>query len=63
MGSTTHVEEDQRELAKDLHRHAHQTYGFHKRGNSGDEWGQQDQDPILLELKTNVHKKKILAFE
>jgi len=23
----------------------------------------QDQDPIFLELKTNVHKEKMMAFE
>ena len=23
----------------------------------------QDHDPILLELKANIHKKRVLAFE
>ncbi|KAG5576493.1 hypothetical protein H5410_056627 [Solanum commersonii] len=25
--------------------------------------GEQDQDPILLELKANVHKQKVFTFE
>ncbi|WMV49632.1 hypothetical protein MTR67_043017 [Solanum verrucosum] len=52
IGSTTHVEEEKRELAKDVHRLAHLEVKE-----------KQDQDPIFLELKANVHKQKVLAFE
>ena len=46
------------------------TNGFHKRRSSGDEWGwiiitaeKQDRDPVLLEMKKNVQKQKVMAFE
>ena len=49
------------------------THRFHIRINSGDKWVEsslvskvkekQDQDPILLDLKENVQKQRLLAFE
>ncbi|WMV14251.1 hypothetical protein MTR67_007636 [Solanum verrucosum] len=52
MGSTSHVEEGNKELAKDMHRLAQ--LGVKEK---------QDKDPIFLELKANVHKQKVMAFE
>ncbi|WMV46551.1 hypothetical protein MTR67_039936 [Solanum verrucosum] len=76
MGSTAHVEEDKKELAKDVHRLARlgvRLMDFTEGGAVvmyGDESSlvskvieKQDQDPILLELKANVHKQKVMAFE
>ncbi|WMV45810.1 hypothetical protein MTR67_039195 [Solanum verrucosum] len=76
MGSTGHVEEEKRELAKDVHRLARlgvQLMDSTKGGvvvmNGAESSlmsevkGKQDQDPILLELKVNVHKQKVMAFE
>ncbi|WMV32620.1 hypothetical protein MTR67_026005 [Solanum verrucosum] len=76
MGSTTHFEEDKKELAKDVHRLARlgvQLFDSTKGGvvvMNGVESSlvsevkeKQDQDPILLELKVNVHKQKVMAFE
>ncbi|KAH0698695.1 hypothetical protein KY284_012910 [Solanum tuberosum] len=76
MGSTAHFEEDKRELAKDVHRLARlgvRLMDSTKRGvvvKNGAESSlvsevkeKHDQDPILLELKANVHKQKVMAFE
>ncbi|KAH0728063.1 hypothetical protein KY284_003928 [Solanum tuberosum] len=76
MGSTAHVEEGKRELAKDVHRLAHlgvrlmdSTEGGIVVTNGAESSlvsevkEKQDQDPILLDLKANVHKQKVLAFE
>ncbi|KAH0702583.1 hypothetical protein KY285_016861 [Solanum tuberosum] len=76
MGSTSHFEEDKRELAKDVHRLARlgvrvmdSTEGRVVVMNGAESSlvsevkEKQDQDPILLELKANVHKQKELAFE
>ncbi|KAH0730162.1 hypothetical protein KY289_001350 [Solanum tuberosum] len=76
MGSTTHVEVEKRELAKDVHRLARlgvrlldSTEGgvvLMNRAESSlvsEVKEKQNQDPILLELKENVHKQKILAFK
>ncbi|KAH0658081.1 hypothetical protein KY289_026829 [Solanum tuberosum] len=46
MGSTAHVKEEKRELAK-----------------VSEVKEKKDHDQILLELKENVHKQKVLAFE
>ncbi|WMV33197.1 hypothetical protein MTR67_026582, partial [Solanum verrucosum] len=76
MGSTSHVEEEKKELAKYVHRLAR--YGV--RYMDSNEGGavvingvesslpsevkeKQYQDPILLELKANVHKPKVMDFE
>ena len=76
MGSTAHVEEGKRELEKDVHRL--ERLGFRIMDSieggivvtNGAESSlvaevkeKQDQDPIFLELKVNVHKQKVLAFE
>ncbi|KAH0784270.1 hypothetical protein KY290_003868 [Solanum tuberosum] len=76
MGSTAHVEEEKRELAKDVHRLTRlgvrlmdSTEGGVVLLNGAESSlvsevnEKQDQDPILLELKANVHKQKVLAFE
>ncbi|WMV46834.1 hypothetical protein MTR67_040219 [Solanum verrucosum] len=76
MGSTAHVEEERRELAKDVHRLARLGVRLMDSTEGGvvvmngaesslmlEVKGKQDQDPILLELKANVHKQKALAFE
>ena len=41
MGSNTHVSEEKRELAKDVHKLApgSHTHGFHRRMDSGDKMG------------------------
>ena len=42
MGSTSHVEEDKKELAKDVHRSrtfGNHTYGLQIRRHIGDQWG------------------------
>ncbi|WMV29266.1 hypothetical protein MTR67_022651 [Solanum verrucosum] len=52
MGSTTHFEEGKKELAQKVHKLARLEIK-----------GEKDQDLILLELKANVHKQKVMAFE
>ncbi|KAH0641167.1 hypothetical protein KY285_037753 [Solanum tuberosum] len=65
-----------RELAKDVHRLARLRVKLMDSTEGGivvmngaesslvsEIKGKQDQDPILLELKANIHKKKVLAFE
>ena len=76
MGSTAHVEEEKRELSKDVHkitcmevRHMDST----EKGivvTNGAESSlvsevkeKQDQDSILLDLKANVPKQRVLGFE
>ena len=76
MGSNIYFEEENSELAKDVHRLAR--LGVKLKDSkeeriivtNGDESSlvsevkeKQDQDPILLELKENVHKQRVLAFE
>ncbi|KAH0709554.1 hypothetical protein KY284_010981 [Solanum tuberosum] len=76
MSSTTHVEEEKRELAKDVHRLTRLGVRLMDSTEGGivvmngaesslvsEVKGKQDQDLILLILKANVHKKKVLAFE
>ncbi|KAH0656975.1 hypothetical protein KY285_031857 [Solanum tuberosum] len=76
MGSTAHVEEGKRKLAKDVHRLARLGVRLMDSIEGGivvtngvesslvsEVKGKQDQDPILLELKANVRKQKVLAFE
>src|SRR5688572_1241028 len=75
MGSTAHIEEDKKELARDVHRLARlgvQLIDSSEGGaivKNGAESSmvaevkeKQDQDPILLQLKDNVHKQKVMAF-
>ncbi|XP_069148082.1 uncharacterized protein [Solanum lycopersicum] len=76
MESNTHDEEYKRYLARDIHRLARvgvrvmdSTEGGIMVTN-GDESSfvseikeKQDQDPILLELKANFHKQRVLAFD
>ncbi|KAH0669635.1 hypothetical protein KY289_024128 [Solanum tuberosum] len=74
--STSHVEEEKKKLAKDVHRLARlgvRLMDSTERGvvvMNGAESSlvsevkeNQDQDPILVELKANVHKQKVLASE
>ena len=76
MGSTTHLQEHKEELAKDVSKLA--CLGVHlmdsieggvvlmnmvKSSLMSEVKLKQGQDPILIELKANVHKKKVLAFE
>ena len=76
MGSTAHVEEGKRELAKDVHilaclgvRLLDSVEGGIAVANGAESSlvsevkEKQDQDPILLELKANVQKQKVLAIE
>ncbi|KAH0784113.1 hypothetical protein KY290_003711 [Solanum tuberosum] len=76
MGSITHVEEGKRELAKDLHRLARLGVRLSDSAEGGiavtsraesslvsEVKEKQDRDPILLELKANVQKQRVLAFE
>ncbi|KAH0728078.1 hypothetical protein KY284_003943 [Solanum tuberosum] len=76
MGSTAHIEEGKRELAKDVHRLACLGVRFLYSAEGGivvanraesslvsEVKEKQDQDPILLELKANVQKQQVLAFE
>ncbi|WMV41393.1 hypothetical protein MTR67_034778 [Solanum verrucosum] len=52
MESTAHVEEGNNESSKNVHRLARLEVK-----------DKQYQDPFLLELKVNVHKQKVMAFE
>ncbi|KAH0694961.1 hypothetical protein KY285_022058 [Solanum tuberosum] len=76
MGSTAHIEEGRRKLAKDVHRLACLGVRFTDFAEGGitvtsraesslmsEVKEKQDQDPILLELKANVQKQRVLAFE
>jgi len=76
MGSTAHIEEGRRELAKDVHRLACLGVRFTDSAEGGiavtskaesslmsEVKEKQDQDPILLELKANVQKQRVLTFE
>ena len=76
MGSTAHVEEEKRELAKDVHKLARQgvrlmdsTEGVIVVTNGAESSlvlevkEKQDQDSILLDLKANVPKQRVLGFE
>ena len=38
MNSTTHLEEEKKELAKYMHRHRSPANGFHSMRNNGEEW-------------------------
>ncbi|KAH0759938.1 hypothetical protein KY290_023431 [Solanum tuberosum] len=76
MGSTTHFEEDKKELARDVYRLARlrvQLMGSTegevvvmngaKSSLVSEVKEKQDQDPFFLELKANVHKQKVMSFE
>ncbi|WMV54424.1 hypothetical protein MTR67_047809 [Solanum verrucosum] len=76
MGSTAHVEEGNKELAKEVDRLAclgicllDSRVGGGVVMNANDSLlesevnEKQDKDPIFLELKTNVHKQKVMHFE
>ncbi|KAH0733004.1 hypothetical protein KY289_004192 [Solanum tuberosum] len=76
MGSISHVEEEKKKLVKDVLRLAR--LGVHLMDSTegvlvvmngvesslvSEVKEKQDQDLIFLELKANVHKKKVMAFE
>ncbi|KAH0632967.1 hypothetical protein KY284_035753 [Solanum tuberosum] len=76
MGSTTHFEEDKKELAKDVHKLTRLGVQLMDSTEGGEVMmnrvesslvseikEKQHQDPIFLELKANIHKQKVLAFE
>ena len=74
MGSTTHVKEGKRELAKDVHRIERLGVMDSTEGGivvtNGAESSlvsevkeKQDQDLILLDLKANINKQRVLTFE
>ena len=76
MRSTSHVEEGKMELAKYEHRLAHLGVRLMDSTKSGilmingaessllsEVKEKQDQDPILFDLKSNVHKQRVLAFK
>ena len=76
MGSTTHFEQDKKELENDVLRLARLGVRLIDSKEAGivmmngtesslalEVKEKQDQDPILLELKANVHKQKVMAFE
>nr|WMB97139.1 hypothetical protein [Solanum aethiopicum] len=75
MRSTTHVKEEKRELAKEVHRLARLGVQLDESGEGGvhvhngsasslvvEVKEKQDRDPVLLQLKDDVHKQKVLAF-
>ena len=74
-GCTAYAEEEKRELAKDVHKLERlrvRLIDFIERGivvTNGAKSSlvskvkeQQDQDPILLDFKANVHKQRVLAL-
>ena len=76
MGINTHLEEEKKELAKDVHRLARKRVRLMDSKNGGivvtnesalslmpKVKGKHDQDPIFLEMKENVHKQRVLDFE
>ncbi|XP_049369927.1 uncharacterized protein LOC125834816 [Solanum verrucosum] len=76
MGSTAHVEEGKKELAKEVHRLAHLGVHLLDSSESGvvvmngvesslvsEVKEKQDKDPLLLELKANVYNHKVMSFE
>ncbi|KAH0683287.1 hypothetical protein KY285_020793 [Solanum tuberosum] len=76
MGSTTHVEEEKKELAKEVHRLARLAVRLMDSIEGGvvvmngsesslvsEVKYKKDQDPLLLELKESAHKQKVMAFE
>jgi len=76
MGSTAHVEEGTKELAKDVHRLTRlgvclldSSEGGVMVMNEAESLlvskvkEKQNQGPIFLELKANVHKQKVMTFE
>ncbi|KAH0636311.1 hypothetical protein KY290_036738 [Solanum tuberosum] len=76
MASTSYVEKYMKELAKDVHRLAILGVRLMESNEGGvvvmngagsslvsEVKEKQDQDPIWLELKENVHKQKVMAFE
>ena len=75
MGSTTHVEEGRRELAKEVHRLASLGVQLEEDNEGGinvqnrstsslvfEVKEKQDRDPVLLQLKEAVHKQKVMVF-
>ncbi|WMV30763.1 hypothetical protein MTR67_024150 [Solanum verrucosum] len=75
MGSVSHVEEERRELAKDVHRLARLGVRLMSISDSGvtvqngaesslvvEVKEMQDSDPILLELKVAVHNQRVEVF-
>ena len=76
MGSTTHLEEEKKELAKHVHRLARlrvrlmDSIEEGKVVTNGDESSlvskvkqKQDQEPIFLGLKVSFHNQRVLAFK
>ncbi|KAH0693675.1 hypothetical protein KY285_020772 [Solanum tuberosum] len=76
MGSTSYVEEENSELAKDVHKLARLGVRLMDSTEGGivvmngaesslvsEVKEKQDQDPILLELKANIHKQKRIMEE
>ncbi|KAH0655692.1 hypothetical protein KY285_030574 [Solanum tuberosum] len=75
MGSITHVEEEKKELAKDVHRLARIGVGLTYMSDCGvivnnryeslllvNVKEKQDSDPILLQLKGAIHQQKVEVF-
>ncbi|WMV37288.1 hypothetical protein MTR67_030673 [Solanum verrucosum] len=75
MGSTAHVEESKKELAKEVHRLARLgvclldssvggvvIMNGHESSLVSEMREKHDNDLILLELKANVHKQKVMVF-
>ncbi|XP_069143362.1 uncharacterized protein [Solanum lycopersicum] len=69
IGSTCYVEGEKRELPKDMHKLVDSTEGGIVLTNGAESYlvsevkENQDQDPILLDLKATVHSQGVLAFE
>ena len=75
MGSVAYVEEERKELVKDVHRLAHLGVRLMSISDSGvivQKWVEsslvvevkemQDSDPMLLELKGAVHNQRVEVF-
>ena len=75
MGSVTHVEEERKEIVKDVHRLARLGVRLMSISNNGvtvqngaesslvvEVKEKQDSDPILLELKGAVHNQRVEVF-
>ncbi|MUG03566.1 hypothetical protein ECC01_21510 [Bacillus tequilensis] len=75
MGSVAHVEDERKEIVKDVHKLAHLGVCLMSTSNSGvtvqngaesslvvEVKEKQDSDPILLELKGAVHNQRVEVF-
>lgn len=62
MGSIAHVEEEKKELLKDVHRLSRLGVRLMKSSLVVDFKKKQDSDPIWLELKGAIHNQRVQVF-